>query len=80
MAEGSAETLFTSIMGSGDLHLFRLPAKNVHISIHGSGDAEVNASSSLEAAIAGSGDIRYKGKPKAVNPSIAGSGDIHAVD
>jgi hypothetical protein len=80
MAEGSADTLFTSIMGSGDLHLFRLPARNVHISIHGSGDAEVNASSSLEAAIAGSGDISYKGRPKSVKPAIAGSGDIHAVD
>jgi hypothetical protein len=79
-ADGSADTLVTSLAGSGDFHLFGLPARNVHISIHGSGDAEVNATSSLQAAISGSGDIRYKGKPKTVNPAIAGSGDIHAVD
>jgi hypothetical protein len=77
-ADGTADKLVSSIKGSGNLDLFGLTAKDVRVSISGSGDAEVHATQSLDAVIAGSGDIRYKGSPGHVKRSISGSGEIPA--
>ena len=62
--------------GSGDLRLFDLRAREVHVSIAGSGDAKVNASERLDATVAGSGDVRYRGNPKEVAQSVNGSGSV----
>jgi len=73
---GQADSARYAIAGSGDLHAGDLAGKDVSVSISGSGDALVQATASLDASIAGSGDIRYRGNPTRVSRSIAGSGSI----
>ena len=43
------------------------------------GHADVWAEESLSVSVAGSGDVRYKGEPKKVEQSIAGSGSVKRV-
>jgi hypothetical protein len=74
--EGSATNLNGSVAGSGDLMAAKLMAENVKIEVAGSGDAAVNVSKSLDASVAGSGDIKYVGNPATRNVNIVGSGSI----
>jgi hypothetical protein len=74
--EGSATNLNGSVAGSGDLMAAKLLAENVKIEVAGSGDAAVNVSKSLDASVAGSGDIKYVGNPATRNVNIVGSGSI----
>jgi len=64
-----------SIAGSGNVRTDKLEAKNVKISVAGSGDAVVWATETLKISIAGSGDIKYYGDAQ-VTKSIAGSGSV----
>lgn len=75
-ASGHAGKLSASIRGSGDMNLYDLIAGDASVSIAGSGNANVNVTGNLDGSIAGSGDIHYKGHPKQVGKSIAGSGGI----
>lgn len=75
----SGKTLFHDVLisGSGDLKTVDLVTKKSTIKISGSGNAEVNVSEELNTKISGSGEVRYKGRPKIVNQQITGSGKIH---
>jgi putative autotransporter adhesin-like protein len=66
-----------SIKGSGSTKVAaaELAADRVHISISGSGDAEVAAATALDVDISGSGSVVYHGHPK-VTKSISGSGSV----
>lgn len=77
---GVTDKVDAAIRGSGGLKLYGLSAKDAEVSISGSGDAEVTATDHLAANIAGSGGISYKGHPKSVDKSVAGSGDIKPAD
>jgi hypothetical protein len=50
----------------------------VAVSIAGSGDARVNATESIDARVAGSGDVTYSGHPHDVNRRVSGSGSIES--
>ena len=69
-----------SIAGSGDVDARRLVAKRVSVSVSGSGDAHVNASDSIDAKVAGSGDVSYAGHPHDVSRRVSGSGSIEAAN
>ena len=73
---GSAENLYFSSSGDGDLNAAGLIAKHVVIRSRGSGDARVYATESLEANLSGSGDTRYRGNPKQIIKLIRGSGEL----
>jgi len=73
---GKAKVYDMEINGSGDVKAFDLLCEDVKIEMAGSGDAQVNATESLNIKRAGSGDVSYKGSPKKVNQKIAGSGEI----
>lgn len=75
-ADGTARSLTASIAGSGDLSLFGLKSGDTSVQISGSGDADVNVSGSLQASIAGSGGVHYKGHPSQVQKSVSGSGEV----
>lgn len=68
------------ISGSGDVEADHLRAKDVDIHISGSGDCRVYATDRLQARVAGSGDIYYRGKPDYVNSKAAGSGKIRSIE
>jgi hypothetical protein len=78
--EGKADEAKFSIDGSGDIAAERLVARRVEVAIRGSGDARVNATEALDARVAGSGDIVYRGHPHQVSRDVAGSGSVSAAD
>ena len=75
-ATGKAANQTFSVAGSGDIRTDGLEGCNVSVSIAGSGDAKVWATQSLEVAVAGSGDVRYRGAPANLKKRIAGSGSV----
>lgn len=74
--KGNTRDVKVSIAGSSDFLGSELLAENVNVDIAGSGDAHVYASMKLEANIAGSGDVRYRGDATVSNMSIVGSGSV----
>jgi hypothetical protein len=75
---GSADEARFGIAGSGDIDARKFQAKKVSVSISGSGDARVNATETLEARVAGSGDVSYSGHPHDVSRRVSGSGSVEA--
>lgn len=76
VATGKVDLLEIEINGSGDVHTEEVVAREVTVSINGSGTAEVSAVEVLDAEINGSGDVLYVGKPDNVYSSVNGSGKI----
>ena len=64
-----------TVSGSGNYLTFGLESDECVISLPGSGNCEVNVSSTLDVFISGSGSIYYKGDPT-INSNITGSGSI----
>jgi hypothetical protein len=75
---GSADEARLVVEGSGDIDARNFAAKKVAVSISGSGDARVNATESIDARVAGSGDITYSGRPHDVMRRVSGSGSIES--
>lgn len=73
---GTSTDLKASVAGSGDLDCSKLVVENATADVAGSGDIKVNCTQKLIAGVAGSGSVKYKGKPETIEKSIAGSGDI----
>jgi hypothetical protein len=73
---GHVENSAISVSGSGDFNARDLVTSNTSIHVSGSGDANINANNSIEAAVSGSGDVRYTGSATNVSKSKSGSGDI----
>lgn len=74
--EGKAKDFDCKITGSGDFKAYELKAENVEARVSGSGDVQVYASKSLDATVAGSGDITYKGNPEKQDFKTSGSGSV----
>lgn len=79
-ASGKTGRLDAKIAGSGSMRLGDLAAQNAAIRIAGSGDIEAAPQDSLDANIAGSGDIDLKNEPKKIETAIHGSGHIRHPD
>ncbi len=73
---GVVANLDANLLGSGDLQLQNLAAHDVTATLSGSGRLQVQATGTLDASIAGSGEIVYSGNPATVKQSISGSGAI----
>ncbi len=73
---GRTDQFEASLAGSGDISSYELTTRSALISVVGAGDIQLYVSENLDASIAGSGDIDYKGNPLNVVKSIVGSGDI----
>lgn len=76
VARGRADRLLVTIGGSGDVDARGLRAGEVSVTIGGSGNAQVATNGPLKGAIAGSGSIRYLGRPSEVAVSRVGSGTV----
>lgn len=74
--QGRAGTVAVAVAGSGDAWLQDLVAQDADVNVAGSGDARVHATRRLSAAVAGSGDVRYKGEPTMVRSVVRGAGTI----
>lgn len=74
--KGSTNKMEANVAGSGDLHGFELQSNDTYITVVGSGDAKVISNETLNARVAGSGNIKYKGNPKNEDSKVTGSGNI----
>jgi len=72
---GKTKNFDCAISGSGDIHGYELEVTNLKAAIAGSGNIKATVLNKIEAGIAGSGDIYYKGKPKYIDVGSVGSGD-----
>lgn len=75
-ASGTATRLDVTLDGDGQAQLSRLTAGDVHAVLAGSGLIQVSATTSLGAAVPGSGMIMYSGNPPHVTTSVTGSGTV----
>lgn len=74
-ADGRTDRQQVLIEGSGNYQTEDLVSRDAVVRIEGAGDVRVNATGTLDASIAGSGSIRYRGGPQ-VTSNIQGAGDI----
>ncbi len=77
---GIIQKAYFDIAGSGTIRAFDLHVEDMKCKIAGSGDIDITANNSIDASIAGSGRIKYKGDAKDIKKSVAGSGSIKQVD
>ena len=64
------------ISGSGTMNAFGLELETAKIKMTGSGLAEINVTTSLDAATVGSGVVKHKGNTKTVNKKQLGAGVV----
>jgi hypothetical protein len=74
---GRTAQLTAIFLGSGDLEAGGLAAVSVNVKNTGSGDMTIHAIDKLEAALAGSGDLRYTGNPAILKVNASGSGEVY---
>jgi hypothetical protein len=77
-ATGTATRLDVTLSGDGLAQLSQLTASEVHAVVTGSGLIQVTATTSLDAAVPGTGAIVYSGNPPHVTTSVTGVGTITA--
>ena len=75
-AAGAATRLDVTINGDGKARLSQLTARDARAVVSGSGLIQVTATTSLDAAVPGSGTIIYRGNPPQVTTSVTGSGTV----
>ena len=75
MAKGAVETLTLTVGGSGEARMAGLKVDKAEITVGGSGDAEFASDGTVEANVAGSGDIVVNGSAKC-NIQAFGSGTL----
>ncbi len=76
---GAVDSLDVRMNGSGNILCGDLQATAATVRLPGSGEITVWATSSINASLAGSGNIRYYGDPGQVNVSQPGSGNISSL-
>jgi len=76
---GNVEKAIVRSSGSGNIQCFDLVVDDCHFSKSGSGNSQITVNHSLEVSISGSGNFTYKGTPKSISSSSAGSGKIKRI-
>jgi hypothetical protein len=77
--KGTASSLSTDMSGSSNIQAFDLAVGNCEISTSGSGESEVNVSTSLHISSSGSSSVKYKGNPSIANDK-SGASTVEKVD
>ena len=75
-AEGKVDSLTVNVFGSGKAHLGKLRARDISITISGSGEATIAPDESAKITILGSGKVRLLTNPQRIDRKIMGSGQI----
>lgn len=78
-ASGTADQVKTTISGSGKVMAADLQTNRCEVRISGSGSVEINVTNELDANIAGSGSVSYRGNPKKINSHATGSGKVRKI-
>jgi DUF4097 and DUF4098 domain-containing protein YvlB len=75
-ASGSAQNVAITLKGSGNILCGELQTSDATAQLNGSGNITVFASESLEANIAGAGNVKYLGSPAKIKKTVTGAGSI----
>lgn len=75
-ASGKVERLAVDASGAGNIDLSNLESIDAEVSLAGLGNVEINANGSVDASIAGAGNVTLHRKPRKLDSSIAGLGNI----
>lgn len=75
---GAAQRHKIEVNGSGDVNAENFPTGNVAITVNGSGDCKVFATTALGIKIRGSGNVYYSGAPD-ISSEIRGSGSLEKI-
>ena len=73
--KGAAQRHKIEVNGSGDVNADNFPTGDVAITVNGSGDCKVFATTALNIKIRGSGSVYYNGAPD-ISSDIKGSGSL----
>jgi hypothetical protein len=77
-AAGRANALDVTVAGSGEMNAPKLESRRAKVTLQGSSQATVWAKETLNATVAGSGLVKYHGRPQ-VSQTVAGSGGVTQV-
>lgn len=77
---GSCQSLDALVSGAGDLYSGKMISQVAKISVSGAGNAEVNASKTLDANVSGVGSILFSGDPQERRVRITGIGSVRQTD
>lgn len=73
---GYATSIEAIVSGSGTINAFTCPVENAKVKVTGSGTAELNVTTLIDATILGSGQIKHKGNTKNAQKKIYGTGSV----
>ena len=73
---GYATSCDVVVSGSGSINAFDCPIESSKTKISGSGIAELNVTSTLDALVVGPGSIKHKGNTKNTTKKVYGSGTV----
>lgn len=73
---GYGTSLDALVSGSGTINGFNCPVETAKIKVSGTGSAQLNVSSNIDAVVLGSGQIKHKGNTKSATKKIYGTGSI----
>lgn len=80
VVEGRTDRLAVTVSGSGEADLGAVQATDANIKVVGSGEAKASPTGTVQASIAGSGDIHLGLRPASLTSQVDGSGEVHQAD
>lgn len=79
-AKGTTKWLRLKARGVGEVTTQNLKSERADVNFEGIGSVSVHASQTLNAVVRGLGNLTYYGKPKTLNKSVSGIGNVEAGD
>lgn len=73
---GYATSLNATVSGSGSLKAFDCPLESVTLKVSGSGNSELNATTSADIQVFGTGNVKIKGNTKTLGKKVYGTGVV----
>jgi len=73
---GYATSLDALISGAGTINGYNCPMDRAKVKVSGSGICELNVTDTIDAIVAGSGQVKHKGNTKNAHKKIYGSGTV----
>lgn len=73
---GAASNLNADVSGAGDLRAYKMPVLSANVKLSGSGDAQINASKSIQGNVGGSATLYHQGEPEKMEVEVTGSGQL----
>lgn len=73
---GYATSIDALVSGPGTINGFNCPVDNAKVKVSGSGICELNVTTTIDAVVAGNGQVKHKGNTKNTNKKVYGSGSV----